>query len=344
MFRVGLTRDFLKPDGTVGWGDIRLDLLDAAPGLEWEFLAENTGELRADQVRDYDAVIVLAPRVTAATLEGADRLALIARFGVGYDSVDVDACTRNGVLLSITPDSVRRPMATTVLTYILALSHRLLQKDRLTREGGWARKLDYMGYGLTGKTVGIIGLGNIGQEAVRLCAPLEMRFIAYDPYLDAAKAASLGVESVDLETLLRTADFVVILCQLTPETHHLLNAERIALMKPTAFLVSVARGPIVDQVALTTALQQGRIRGAGLDVFEQEPVDPNDPILRLDNVIVSPHALCWTDEMASRAGVSISRSILAVKAGQAPEHTVNRAAIDSPLVQAKLQRYRAAQP
>jgi phosphoglycerate dehydrogenase-like enzyme len=220
----------------------------------------------------------------------------------------------------------------------------LLQKDRLTREGGWARKLDYMGYGLTGKTVGIIGLGNIGQEAVRLCAPLEMRFIAYDPYLDAAKAASLGVESVDLETLLRTADFVVILCQLTPETHHLLNAERIALMKPTAFLVSVARGPIVDQVALTSALQEGRIRGAGLDVFEQEPVDPNDPILQLDNVIVSPHALCWTDEMASRAGVSISRSVLAVKAGQAPEYTVNRAAIDSPLVQAKLQRYRAAQP
>ncbi|MBA2520109.1 MAG: dehydrogenase [Chloroflexia bacterium] len=339
-FRVGLTRDFLKSDGTVGLGDIRLDLLDAAPGVAWEFLPDRAPELTPELIAGYDAIILLGSRVTAATLTGADRLAVIARFGVGYDNVDVDACTEHGVLLSITPDAVRRPMATVVLTYILALSLRLLEKDRLTRAGGWADKLDYMGFGLTGRTVGIIGFGNIGREVVKLATPLELTFIAADPHVDPGIAAAIGVDLVDLETLLTTADFVVTLCALTPETHHLLNAERLALMKPTAFLISVARGPVVDQAALTVALQRKAIAGAGLDVFEREPVDPADPILSLDNVIVSPHALCWTDEWVSRSGVSVGESVLAVAAGQAPGFVVNRNAIDTPLVQEKLRRYR----
>jgi D-3-phosphoglycerate dehydrogenase len=338
-FRVGLTRDFLKQDGTIGWGDIRLDLLDAAPDLEWEFLAEASRELTPAQIAGYDALIVLGPRVTAASLVEADRLALIARFGVGYDNVDVEACTAQGVLLSITPDSVRRPVATIVLTYLLALSHRLLQKDRLTREGRWGEKLDYMGTGLTGKTVGIIGLGNIGREVVKLAAPLDVTFIAADPHVDPTVAAGLGVELVELETLLTTADFVIVLCALTPETHHLLNAERLSLMKPTAYLINVARGPIVDEAALTAALQQGRIAGAGLDVFEQEPVDPANPILTLDNVIVSPHALCWTDELARRSGASVCEAVLAVAKGQPPQFVVNRETITSPKVQEKLARY-----
>ena len=339
-FRIGLTPDFLKPDGTIGWGDIRLDLLDAVPDIEWEFMPKASRELTPAEIAGYDALVVLGPRVTAATLAEADRLALIARFGVGYDNVDVGACTEQGVLLSITPDSVRRPMATIVLTYILALSHRLLQKDRLTREGRWAEKLDYMGMGLTGRTVGIIGLGNIGREVVKLAAPLDLSFIASDPHVDPTVAAGLGVELVDLETLLSTADFVVVLSALTPETHHMLNAERLALMKPTAYLISVARGPIVDQAALTEALREHRIAGAGLDVFEEEPVDPNDPILTLDNVIVSPHALCWTDELARRSGASVFEAVLAVAKGQPPMFVVNREAITSPKVQTKLRRYR----
>ena len=133
QFRVGVTRDFLGPDGRIAFGDIGLSLLDRHPGLSWEFLAEDTRELRPDQVRDYDALLVLGPRVTAATLEGVGRLAIVARFGVGYDTVDVAACTRNGVLLTITPDGVRRPVATAAMALLLALSHKLLIKDRLTR-------------------------------------------------------------------------------------------------------------------------------------------------------------------------------------------------------------------
>ncbi len=334
-FRVGVTRDFLKPDGTLGFGDIGLSLLDEG-GVDWEFLAQDTPTLRPDQVQGYDALIVLAPAITAHTLEGADRLTIVARFGVGYDKVDVEACSKNGVMLTITPDGVRRPVAVAVMTLVLALSHKLLIKDRLTRAGRWEEKLDYMGMGVTGRTLGVVGLGNIGREVFALAQPFGMRHIACDPYVTDAE----GIELVDIETLLRTADFVCICCALTEDTHHLINAQRLALMKETAYLINTARGSIVDQDALTVALHEGRIQGAGLDVFEQEPIDPNDPILKLDNVIVSPHAICWTDECFLGNGKSACESILDVAAGRIPKNVVNREALETPRLKGKLIQYR----
>jgi D-3-phosphoglycerate dehydrogenase len=227
-------------------------------------------------------------------------------------------------------------MATAILTYILALSGRLLQKDRLTRSGGWAQKVDYMGVGLTGRVLGSIGFGNIAHELFAIARPLQMHHIACDPY--ALPDATFGVELVDLETLFRSADFVVVNCPLAPETRHLVNAGRIAMMKPTAFLISTARGPIVDQAALTDALREGRIAGAALDVFEQEPVDPNDPILKLDNVIVTPHALCWTDEWIRLTGQSALGGILDVAAGREPPNVVNRDVLTTRLFQDRLAR------
>lgn len=339
VFRVGITRDFLKADGSVGFGEIGVGLLNGAAGVAWEFLGEDVRELRAEQVREYDALVVLGPRVTASSLEGADRLALLARFGVGYDSVDVEACTKRGVLVTITPDGVRRPMATTILTLVLALSHRLLEKDRLTRAGRWGEKLDYMGHGLTGRVLGSIGLGNIGRELFALARPLEMRHLAHDPYVTPEAAAAVGVDLVDLESLLRSADVLVVNCALTPQTRHLLDAERLGWMKPTAYLVNTARGGIVDQGALTEVLKERRIAGAGLDVFEEEPVDPNDPILGLENVIVAPHALGWTDELARLNGRSAFEAVLDVAAGRVPRYVVNREAVETPAVQRKLARY-----
>lgn len=337
-FRVGVTRDFLKPDGTIGFGDIGLDLLDAAPGVEWEFLAEDTRELTADQVRGYDALLVLAPRVTAATLAGADRLSIVARFGVGYDNVDVPACTAAGVLLSITPDGVRRPVAASVMAFVLALSHKLLIKDRLTRAGRWTEKLDHMGMGLTGRTLGVVGLGNIGREVFALARPFGMRHAAADPLASVADAAATGVELLPLHDLLRASDFVCICCALTPETHHLIDARRLSLMKPTSYLINVARGPIVDQVALTEALRAGRLQGAGLDVFETEPIPPDDPLLALENVILAPHAVCWTDECFRGNGRSACASILEVAAGRVSPQAVNREAADHPRLREILRR------
>ncbi len=327
-FRVGLTRDFLKPDGSVGFGDIGLDEL-AAAGVSWEFLPSLTADIPYDLARNYDGLFVLAPKVTARTV-GEGRLKIVARFGVGYDNIDVPACTEAGVLLTITPDGVRRPVAVAALTFILALSHKLLIKDRLTRAGRWEQRLDYNGQGLPGRSLGIIGLGNIGRELALLAKPFGMHLLACDPWASPPAAASAGVRLVSLEELLRTADFVCVMCALTEQTCQLLNAERLALMKPTAYLVNVARGAIVDQAALTRCLQERRIAGAGLDVFDPEPIAADDPLLELDNVILSPHALCWTDECFEQNGRSAVGSLLAMAAGRVPKHVVNRDALAHP--------------
>ena len=339
-FRVGVTRDMLDADGTLGGRDMALDLLDGHAYLEWEFMPEDADKLTAAQVRGYDAILDGGRRVTEATLEGADRLALVARFGAGFDVVDVDACTRAGVVLTTAPDGVRRPVASSFMAFILALSHNMMPKDRLTREGRWQDSQIDLAVGLAGRVLGLVGMGNIGREVFKLAAPFEMRHVTYDPFVTPEQAAEVGAEVVDLETLMRTADFVCVSCPLNDETYHLIDEERLAMMKESAFLINVARGPIVDQKALTRALRERRIRGAGLDVFEREPIDPDDPILSLDNVIVSPHNLCMTDQCWRGIGESAVRSILEVAAGEAPRHLViNKEVLDAPGFREKLHAY-----
>jgi phosphoglycerate dehydrogenase-like enzyme len=337
-FKVGVTRDFLGSAGNLNF-DIGLELVRQHPEIEWSFLPEDTPEIRGEHARGCDALLVLAPRVSANTLERNDDLAVVARFGVGYDSVDMDACTRQGVAVTITPDGVRRPVAVAAITYVLALSQRLLVKDRLAREGRWGERLAYLGTGLVGRVLGLIGLGNIGQEICRLARPFDLRLVAYDPYVDRETAASVGASLVALDDLMRMADFVCVCAALTQETHHLIDTARLALMKPTAYLINVARGPIVDQAALTASLAAHRIAGAGLDVFEQEPPDPHDRLLALDNVILTPHAICWTDECFAGNGRSAWTSILDVAAGRAPQFVANRDVLASPRFQERLRRY-----
>src|SRR5262245_27113250 len=237
-FRVVLSGDFKKPDGSPTFPDFDISPLQKQPGVECAYL-DRSDTIRADQVADADALILLTPRFNAGSIHPNGRLGVVARFGVGYDSVDVPACTAANIAVVITPDGVRRPEAVAILTYILALSGKLMVKDRITRDGpaGWAKKTDHMGVGLVGRTLGSIGIGNIGAAMFRLAKPLDMKFIAHDPYADADVARSLGIELVDLETVFRRADFVTVNCPLMDSTRGLVNAERLALMKPTAFLI-----------------------------------------------------------------------------------------------------------
>jgi phosphoglycerate dehydrogenase-like enzyme len=221
-------------------------------------------------------------------------------------------------------------VAISALTLLLAVLHRVRAKDVLVRTGRWNDKLDHMGAAVTGTTLGIIGLGNIGREFATLAAPLQMRMIAADPYADPATAAQVGVTLVELDELMARSDAVVITTLLTPETHHLVNAERLALMKPTASLVNVARGPIVDQAALTAALLERRIAGAALDVFDPEPPDPADPLLQLDTVLLAPHAIAWTAELALGNGTSAITAIRDLAAGRRPATVVNPDALAHP--------------
>ena len=330
-FRVGITRDVLNSRGEPSFGRSALDLLERAPDVAFEFLSDPVSEIEPLHLATYDALYVNVPRVTTRSFsEGSSRTRIIARHGVGYDSVDVPACTANDVMLTIQPDGVRRPVAVVAVTYVLALAQKLLIKDRLTRNGGWGQKLDHMGLGVTGRTLGLVGAGNIGREIMRLIRPFEMNLIAADPYVDLASVSSLGAKLVDLATLMRQSDFVVVICQLTQETRHLIGRREIAMMKPGAYLINVARGPIVDEAALIAALREGRIAGAGLDVFEAEPVDSANPLLTMDNVIVTPHGLCWTDECFGGLAESGFRGILESFAGREPRHVVNREVLDRP--------------
>jgi lactate dehydrogenase-like 2-hydroxyacid dehydrogenase len=255
--------------------------------------------------------------------------------------VDVAACTANDIALVITPDGVRRPVAVSIITFILALTGKLMVKDKLARMGppGFAARGEHMGVGLVGKTLGSLGVGNIGAEMFRLAKPFDMQFIAHDPYADKVLAAELGIELVSIEELFGRSDILCVNCPLTPDTHHIVNAERLALMKPTAYFINTARGPIVDQQALTKVLQERRIAGAGLDVFEQEPTDPDDPILKLDNVIAAPHALCWTDQCFAGNGAADVKAVLDVMKGQVPRGVVNREVLERPGYRRKLEAF-----
>ncbi|MCP4383009.1 MAG: dehydrogenase [Hyphomicrobiales bacterium] len=343
-FKVALSADFRKPDGTPAFPMFDLSPLDDDPRIDWSYIPITDGRIVAEDVQGFDALILLATRFDAQSFPDDGRLALIARFGVGYDSVDVDACTANEVALAITPSGVRRPVAVAIMTFVLALAGRMMIKDKLTRGGpdGWAQRGRHMGQGLVGLTLGSIGMGNIGAELFQLAAPFGLRGIAHDPYVSAADAEDAGVELVSLEEVFRRSDFLCVNCPLTEATSGLVNAERLALMKPTAFVINTARGPIVDQAALVDALREKRIAGAGIDVFTTEPPSAEEPLLKLDNVILAPHALCWTDQCFADIGAADIRAVLEVMIGGVPEGIVNRPITDSPGWRAKLDVYRAA--
>jgi D-3-phosphoglycerate dehydrogenase len=342
-FRVALSGDFVKADGQPTFPMFDLSPLHNDPSIDVGYVAPVDGTMPAGGLAGYDALILLMPKFNKASIPADGRLAIVARFGVGYDSVDVAACSDAGVAVAITPDGVRRPVAVAILTFLLALSGKMMVKDQITRQGpaGFAKKTDHMGVGLVGRTLGSVGIGNIGAEMFRLAKPLDMKFIAHDPFADRKVADSLGVRLVDLETVFRESDFVTVNCPLMPETTHLVNAERLALMKPTAYLINTARGPIVDQKALTKALQERRIAGAGLDVLDPEPPAADDPILRLDNVILAPHALCWTDQCFAGIGASDVKAVLDVMRGRDPGGIVNKQVLSTPAWRQRLEGYRA---
>jgi phosphoglycerate dehydrogenase-like enzyme len=336
-FRVGITRDALRDDGKTIFDPVALKVFDD-PLVEWEFIPESVKELTPAHAASYDGLCVLMPRVSAATLAGPNRrLKIVARFGVGYDNVDVPACTANGVILCITPDGVRRPVASSILLFILALSHKLFVKDRITRAGRWSETKSNMGEGLVGKTLGSIGMGNIGSELFRLAAPLNMNMIACDPAKTQADADRIGVKLTDMDSVLRESDFVCVNCFLSEHTRGLVGEREFGLMKPTAYLINTARGPIVNEQALYRALTERRINGAALDVFEQEPTPADNPLLKLENVIVTPHSICWTDECFRSNAELAFKAIVAVAHGKTPTHVVNRDVLNHAEVKARMQ-------
>jgi len=328
-FKVGISRDAITTNGTI-FGEKAFKVLED-PAVEWEFLPENVSELPKEYGDAYDAICLMSAKLTRKTLAGQNRkVKLIARFGVGYDSVDVPACTEKGVMLTITPDGVRRPVAASVIGFVLVLAHRMFLKDRLTREGRWGEKGNYLGSGLMGRTLGVIGVGNIGKEIFRLAQPFGMRLLGCDPHVPQSAVVSLNVTMVDKDTLLRESDFISVNTLLDEQTKGLIGAREFALMKPSAYFINTARGPVVTESALIDALRSNRIAGAAIDVFEKEPVAPDNPLLKLDNVILAPHAICHTDECMSLLGQGAFRAAVDLAHGRKPHLIVNTEVLKHP--------------
>ena len=296
-FKLGLSKDLLDASGKPSFGPGPMDILNKEAGIDYEFLPESVSEITPDIMAIYDGLYVNSPQVTAHSVSRADcRVKIVARHGVGYDSVDVKALADKGIITTNTPVAVRRPVAVAALTFVFALAGRLITKDKLTREGRWHERTSHMGLGLTTRTLGVIGAGGIGQELLALAKPFGWRMLASDPHVATSRIEALGADHVSTETLLSQSDFVVCSLILNAQTRHFLNAKRLALMKKQAYLINMARGPVVDEAALIHALKSGALAGAALDVFEQEPVAADNPLLTMDNVLLTPHSLCWTDE------------------------------------------------
>jgi phosphoglycerate dehydrogenase-like enzyme len=325
LLSVVASGDFLNPDSSPAYPGFDFSPLQENPAISFRFL-ETSAVITPDQIRDADTLINSGAHITAGTFHPNSKLALIAQFGAGFDHIDLVAATKNHVAVTNTPTGVRRPMAVTIMTLILALVTKFPIKSQLSRRGpqGWAEAAAHRGTGLTGKTLASIGLGNIASDLFRLMKPLDMRFIAHDPYGNPATARKLSVELVPLDQAFAQADILCVNTPLTLETRHLVNAERLSLMKPTAYFLNTSRGPVVDQRALTEVLSSKRIAGAALDVFQTEPLPDTDPLVGCDNVILTPHSLCWTDEFYEGCGRETVAVIMDFMAGRAPKPIVNR--------------------
>jgi len=277
-----------------------------------------------EEVRDADGIVIRAlGQFDAAVMDGAPRLQVIGRHGVGVDNVDVEAAT-SGIWVVNTPDAVTQPVAEHVVGMMLAVIRRFRESDQAVRSGHWTFRDQLHGFELPGKTLGVVGMGRIGFRTARICRlGFDMNIVYRDVYPSPRAEAELGARRLDLGELLASSDIVTLHTPYLPETHHLMNADTLRQMKRSAILINASRGKVVDQRALYTALSEGWIAGAALDVFEQEPVPPDDPLLQLDNVLLTPHAATATTE--SLIGMSlVTRDVVAVLQGREPEHPVNR--------------------
>jgi D-3-phosphoglycerate dehydrogenase len=337
-FRIGVTRDVRRPDGSFTFAPFDLSALEV-DGVEWAFLAEDARPLSPELLADLDGLYHFSAPVTEDSLKGVDRLAVLARHGVGLDFIDLEACTRRGIAVTITPRGITGPMGSAAVTLVLALAHRLRERDRALHDGDWgAGRFAPPGIGLEGRTLGVIGYGRIGREVVRLLRPWQMRVLV----TQRTPVVEDGVSYVPLETLLAEADVAVVACPLTEETRGLLDGPRLALMKPSALLVNVARGAIVDQAALVDALREGRLAGAGLDVVDPEPLPADAPLLQLPNVVGAPHSLGYTDHLLRGCVEGACRALLAVAAGRVPLDLANPEVLDNARFVEKLGRFAVA--
>ena len=272
---------------------------------------------------DADAILVRWLKIGPDLIRRFRRCKIILRYGVGYDNVDLAAATEANVMVGHSPSYCLDEVATHALALLLACARNVVPIHRRLAQGGWAPNPPEKSYRMAGRTMGLVGFGNIGQSVARKLGGWRMRLLAVDPFVEPEKAAALGVELVDLDTLCRQSDFISLHAPLLPETRHLISRHQFDLMKPGVILVNTARGPVLDAEALLGALQTGRVAAAGLDVFEVEPLDVNSPLRSHPRVIVSDHTAWYSEESVAELQTTVAEEAVRVCTGGLPLSLAN---------------------
>jgi phosphoglycerate dehydrogenase-like enzyme len=351
--RIGITSEYMDKYNNFMVKGPGLKLLAQIPDVEYEILkAEELPEGLTEEeivrrqmnykiteaaIAGFDMIITMWSIWDQSAVLNNDRLLSIHRHGAGYEQVNIGDMTNLGILVCTNSVGVRRPVATATMAFLLALDTRMQLKIKMAREGDWINKRYNEGYGLRNKVLGLVGLGHIGREILKLASPFEMKHIAYDPYISKVQDA-LNVKLVDMDTLLKEADYLVLCCTLNDTTYHLISTEQLQKMKKTAFLINMSRGPVIDEPALIVALKSKAIRGAGIDVFEKEPTPVDNPLLHMENVIATPHCLGWTEESFMGIWDGIVTQIKSIIDGKMPDGVINKEVWDSPKFKRKLEK------
>jgi glyoxylate reductase len=298
----------------------------------WDRFTNPPPNVLESRVREYDALLtMIGDRITCSMLSNAKNLRIISQMIVGYDNIDVECATRLGIYVTNAPGIISEATADFTWALILATARRVVEADNYVRWGEWFRDrtpwhpLMFLGTLVYGKTLGIIGFGAIGRAVARRAKGFGMKILYYDIVRPPKEVEEeLGAEYRDLESLLRESDIITIHTPLTKETYHLINDERLKLVKKSAILINTARGPVVDTNALVRALSEGRIAGAGLDVFEEEPLPPNHPLTMFKNVVLAPHIASATYESRLEMASKAAENLIAFAEGRIPPNLVNK--------------------
>ena len=311
MFKVGISGDLLNNKNEPCFGIKPLNLLKERDDIDISWMDKSITELDTEITSKFDAILLNLPKANADCVSNSNcKLKIISRFGVGFDSVDIEAMKNQNIIVTNTPNAVRRPVAVAALTMIFAVAGKLLQKDYLVRSGNWNDRTNFMGTGLARKTLGIVGAGSIGTETIHLSKPFFKNILAYDPFKSKNQLSQIGAIKVELIELANKSDFIVILCNLDSSTKGMIKNDFFSDMKKSAYIFNLSRGPVINENHLENAIETREIAGAGLDVTEEEPLSKDSKLLKYENVIITPHALCWTDECFNDIAKEAINSIL----------------------------------
>ncbi|MFA5351131.1 MAG: phosphoglycerate dehydrogenase [Candidatus Omnitrophota bacterium] len=274
-------------------------------------------------IKDYDALVVRsATKVTSDIIQAAKKLKVVGRAGVGLDNVDLEAATQKGIIVMNTPAGNTISTAEHTFSMILALSRNIPQANASTKKGEWKRS-KFMGVELYGKTLGIVGFGRIGSEVAKRALSFGMKILAYDPFLSAEVAESIGVEIAELKKVLQEADYITVHTPLTDETRHMISDKEFALMKKGVRIINCARGGIIDEAALVKALKEQKVSGAAMDVFENEPLSAENELLKLDNVVITPHLGASTEEAQVNVAIEVAEIVRDALLGKGIRNAAN---------------------